>query len=147
MREGLLVICIGNTARGDDGVARVVASGLRASGAAIHVVEGTALDIAMAEDIANASSVIIVDAEEREGPLVEERALDATPSGLGWSHGISPSALLALAQSLYGASPKASLLTLAAPAMEHVVGLSETARMAAKEVVASILAIAAGESA
>lgn len=134
-----LVICIGNKARGDDGAGRRVAellAGRLPSG--VRLLEAPALDVTMAEDVAGASQVVFADAERREAPPVRVDELAAAPGDAG-PHGIAPSALLALAEALYGRAPAARFVTLAAPDMAHAEGLSPTAASAAESGAAEVL--------
>jgi len=133
-----LIICVGNEARGDDGVAHRVARLLtRADGGAelpqgVRLLSGSGLDFAMAEDVAACDLLVVVDAERREAPAVEVRKLSAgTAKHSG--HAIDASGLLALAQALYGATPGALLVSVAAPEMSHSDVLSDTARAASEE--------------
>lgn len=136
-----LVICIGNTARGDDGVAHSVARRLGP-----HVIDDRArvitamdLDISMAEQIADAGLVVVVDAERRDSPAVRTTQVasggPAPPSG----HGIDASSLLALAEALYGGRPAMWLVSLAAPQMGHSEHLSAVAKHASVEAVPTVL--------
>jgi hydrogenase maturation protease len=141
-----LVICIGNAARGDDGAAHEVARLLRCREQPPHtdLITAPALDVSMAEDIAAARLLIIVDAERRESPPVRvselSPAADSSPSG----HSIDASGLLALSDALYGAPPRALLVTVAAPDMAHGTTLSETARAAAHEATERVLGLITG---
>lgn len=128
-----LVICIGNEARGDDGVARLVGRGLAAE-AGMRVLSEPQLDVLMAEEIAAADRVTFVDAERREEPPVRVEPIGATSFVPGaTTHALDPAGLLALASALYAAAPPARLVTLAAPAMGHGDELSPVAAQAADE--------------
>jgi hydrogenase maturation protease len=133
-----LVICIGNRARGDDGVARDVAerlAGRLPEGTVLH--SAPQLDVVIAEDVARASVVVFADAERRDTPpvRVDELLPDAGGSNV---HALDPAGLLALAHSLYGTAPPAHIVSIAAPEMGHGEGLSETARTASEAAAASI---------
>ncbi len=126
-----LVICIGNEARGDDGVAREVAREVewRLRGEHdVRVLSETALDPGMAEAISERDLVVFVDAERRDDPLVRTTPVAPGATGGAWAHALTPGAVLGLAGSLYGHAPDAVLISLAAPEMEHEQGLSDTAR-------------------
>lgn len=128
-----LVICIGNKARGDDGVGRLVGELLESElPAGTVLINEPLLDIVMAEEIAQARFVAFVDAQRRHTPAV---AVDDVVAGTAGTHphGIDPAGLLALAHTLYGASPPTVLVSVAGPEMDHGEGLSETARAASKE--------------
>jgi hydrogenase maturation protease len=133
-----LIICVGNTTRGDDGVAHRVAQLLAAADedsalpADARLLEAAGLDIAMAADVAECTLLIIVDAERRSSPAVEVRDLNpgtAARSG----HSIDAPGLLAITRALYDAAPKALLIGVAAPEMGHGETLSPVARAASKE--------------
>ncbi len=137
-----LVICIGNVARGDDGVAHAV--GALLGSAQARVVLATDLDVAMAEDVAEASVLVIVDAQRRIAPAVEVEPLAPGPAGAPTGHAIDAPSLLALAQALYGHAPRALLVSVAAPEMGHGEGLSDTARAASEEAAREVLRLTAG---
>ncbi|MBE0475887.1 MAG: hydrogenase maturation protease [Coriobacteriia bacterium] len=125
------MICIGNEARGDDGVACEVARRLDGL-PALRVLSAPQLDVAMAAEIASANRVTFVDAERRGAPPVERREVLPAPFLAGpTTHTLDPAGLLALAEALYGRAPAAEILTLAAPEMEHAEGLSPVAALAA----------------
>lgn len=134
-----LIICIGNVARGDDGVAHRVAALLRnALPATARIVTAPDLDVAMAADLAVASRLVLVDAERREEPAVSHRALEPGPSPRATGHGIDPQGLLGLTKALYGAVPVTTLWSVAGPEMGHGEALSPTAEAAAQEAAAVI---------
>lgn len=134
-----MIICIGNITRGDDGVAHRLAALLAESlppDATLTV--AAQLDVAMADDLGDASVVVIVDAERRTQPAVAVRRVDAAPAG-EYGHAFEAGHLLDIAWALYSARPRMWLVTLAAPVMEHDIGLSPTAEAAAAEGVAKVL--------
>jgi hydrogenase maturation protease len=134
-----LVICIGNEARGDDGVGHAVARALgergRVTGA--RILTATGLDVAMAEDVAAAELVIVVDAERRSFPDVDVREVreESAPSH---PHDVDVPSLLGTARALYGGAPSAWLVTVAAPQMEHGSSLSSTAEAASLEAASAV---------
>jgi hydrogenase maturation protease len=133
------VICIGNITRGDDGVAhRVAALLVGRLPAHARLVVAPQLDVAMADDLSDGGRVVIVDAERRETPPVEVRPVEAAPHG-EYGHALEPGHLLDIAYALYAARPIMSLVTLAAPRMEHTIGLSATAETAAAEGATTVL--------
>lgn len=137
------MLCIGNKARGDDGVARRVAELLEGRiGPDVTMVSQPQLDVVLAEDVAAADAVIFVDAERRAAPPVAVSEL--TPSASGSSaHSLDPSGLLALSQALYERAAPARLVSVAAPDMGHADGLSETAEAASREAASEILRMVA----
>jgi len=130
-----LVICVGNVARGDDGVAHRVARLLDDAGLPDGTVLLTAvdLDVAMAEDVAAASRLVIVDAMRRAEPAVTTSPLTPGPATRPTGHAIDAASLLGIAQALYGEAPRATLVTVAAPSMAHTEQLSECATAASDE--------------
>lgn len=136
---GSLVICVGNVARGDDGVAHRVAALLDGRlPAETRLVTATQLDIAMADEVCEAAVAVFVDAERRGSPPVEVRPVEAEPHG-EFGHALSPGHFLDIAYSLYGARPLAWLVSVAGPEMAHGEGLSPTAATAAEAAVAEVL--------
>lgn len=135
-----LVICVGNAARGDDGVAHRVAQLLEDAG----LPEGTTLltaidlDVAMAQDVAAASCLVIVDAARRTDPAVATAPLAPGPASRPTGHAIDAASLLGIAEALYGSAPKATLVTVAAPSMEHSEHLSTCATAASNEAAAVV---------
>lgn len=127
-----LVICYGNLARGDDGVAHRVAGAL-AGQPGMRVLALPLLDVSLAEDLAAAPLVVFVDAERRDTPLVRVESLTARPDDSASVHGLTPRGLLALTGALFGRSPEAHLVVLAAPEMGHGETLSGTAEAASGE--------------
>ena len=136
-----LVICYGNVARGDDGVAHRVADLLERRGPSPTVVRAPLLDVSLAEEVAGASPVVLVDAERRETPPV--RTVDVIPEPVDptCAHGLTPGTLMGLVAALYGVTPSAHLVTVAAPEMGHSLELSETAETASAEAVSEIVRI------
>ncbi len=138
-----LVICIGNKARGDDGVARLVAELLEdVLPQTCGLISEPQLDIVMAEDLADAELVVFVDAERREWPEVKVAEVEPTVAS-SHAHAVDPGGLLALAQTLYAAHPNTLLVSVAGPDMDHGEGLSETARAASLEAARTVLDLVA----
>jgi len=142
----VLVICIGNVARGDDGVAHTVALTVRervrtSEGSHVEIVTATGLDIAMAADVATAERLVLVDAERRDAPPVTTAPILPGPPGGPTGHAIDAPALLSLAAALYGAAPPATLVSVAAPEMGHAEGLSATAEAASIEAASVVLSL------
>jgi len=134
-----LVICIGNKARGDDGAARLVGELLEdVVPASCELVSQPQLDVVLAEQVADASLVVFVDAQRRDAPAVRVDDVEATVPA-SHAHALDPGALLALVHALYDARPRALLVSIAAPDMDHGEGLSETARAASLEAARTVL--------
>ncbi len=138
-----LIICIGNTARGDDGAAHRVADSLRRRGLppGTRVITATSLDVTMVEDVARCAFLVVVDAVRRKTPAVAVDVVEPGPVSRPPGHTMDAQALLAFAASLYGRAPRANLVTIAAPQMGHTEHLSETAEAASEEAASMIVAM------
>ncbi|MDO8963494.1 MAG: hydrogenase maturation protease [Coriobacteriia bacterium] len=137
-----LVLCVGNPARGDDGAGARVADLLLADAASIgsarvHTVHQ--LDVAHASDVAEAGLVVFVDAERRDGD-VTVTPLEPARGGAS-THHVSPRALLALAQALYGAAPAAFLVSVPAGAMPHAETLTPRTEAACIDAASAVIAV------
>jgi hydrogenase maturation protease len=100
----ILVIGYGNPFRQDDGIGYLAA--LRAGGLAVHQ-----LTPELAEPISRADLVIFVDADRDLWPgAVTETELSPAEAAAQFTHHVAPETLMALAQSLYGRSPKAKMI-------------------------------------
>lgn len=130
-----LIICIGNIARGDDGAAHRVADLAEAAGlpAGTRLLRAVGLDVAMAADVADAEQLVIIDAQRRHAPAVEVERIRPGPAMRPTGHAIDAPSLLALSETLYGRTPPAWVLAVAAPEMGHGETLSETAMAACEE--------------
>src|SRR5690242_14548449 len=121
MTGSVLVIGYGNVLRSDDGVGPAVASALscdvRAFG--LTVLQRHQLTPELARDLAAASRVILIDAQDqdRDDPCdaprinvetIEPAACDRAAS----SHHLQPATLLALAGELYGSTPRTYLISV-----------------------------------
>lgn len=131
-----LIIAIGNVARGDDGIAHAVAELLQHAEEPLpphtRVLTAVGLDVAMADDVAGCTRLLVVDAERRDAPAVEVRPLTAGVAAHS-GHSIDPAGLLAVTHALYGVAPEARLVSVAAPEMGHGEGFSATAEAASLE--------------
>lgn len=136
-----LVICIGNVARGDDGVAHSVADILADTAPSDAVViSAVDLDVAMAVDVAQCDLFVVVDAQRRDEPAVLIDSIPSKATGRATGHGMDAPTLLSLAADLYGHAPEtAVLVSVAAPLMGHGVGLSSTAEAASSEAASAVL--------
>ncbi len=141
------IIAIGNVTRGDDGVAHRVLERLETQltdaeceGLALTAVHQ--LDFGMTSELAETGFVIFIDAERRGEPAVE--VIEVVPGpGVASLHGVDPDGLLGLAETLYGTAPPAFLVSVAAPIMEHVEGLSDIAEAASIEAASVVRALLA----
>lgn len=128
-----IVLCCGNTLRGDDGVAARVAAQLRGQ---VRVVEVVQIQPEHAETIRSAGRVAFVDAS-REGTPGEIRCtlLEAVDPVSAFSHHLEPRELLALTAALYGAHPEALQVTITGEKFELREGLSPAVEAAVPRVV------------
>lgn len=137
-----LIIAIGNVARGDDGAGHQVATRLQARTLPddVSLLVAVGLDVAMAADVAQCARLLVIEAERRAEPPVEVRPLVAGTAAHS-GHAIDGSGLLSVAYALYGATPEATLVSVAAPEMDHGEGLSPVADEAVDEAVEVVLAL------
>ncbi len=114
-----LIIGFGNPLRGDDGAGWHAAQRLREQygPAQVRVIAAQQLAPEMAQDVAQASLVIFVDAEQGEcagrvncRPVVARAEAPRT-----FTHDLSPAALVQCARMLYRKNPPAYLVSAALP--------------------------------
>ena len=109
----LLVLGYGNTLRSDDGVGPKVAEavdGLELRG--VRTLACALLTPELAEPIAQARSVVFVDAAV-DAPLeVQLRQVSAAESSQVMAHAANPATMLALARDVFGHAPQAWLMTI-----------------------------------
>ncbi len=146
MTRNALIIGYGNPLRGDDGVGQAVAQAF-ADDAAIDGIDALAchqLTPELAERFAAAARVVLVDAaagcEAGGVSVIPLQPAPAPASTLG--HHVEPSQLLHLAQSLYGRSPEAYLVTVGAGSLQLGEGLSAPVMAALPEVIATVRRLA-----
>ncbi|MFO8034472.1 MAG: hydrogenase maturation protease [Candidatus Bipolaricaulota bacterium] len=116
-----LLVGFGHPLRRDDGVGLWVASRLEGT-EGIEVVSGQVLTPELIPKVAEADLVLFVDARAGTGPVRWERLQPSSPPGL--AHSLSPSALLAWGQRLFGRIPEAWLVTVPAKDFDIGEGLS-----------------------
>ena len=110
-----LIIGYGNPMCGDDGFGCRVAERLRSTvrHRDVEILVLHQLTPELMEPISRAQRVVFIDAAS--GPLageVREREVDPLATGPSFTHHATPAVLLAGAQVLYGATPKATLITV-----------------------------------
>jgi len=127
--SAILVVGYGNELRGDDAVGPGVADSVRTWALpGVQVLKLHQLTPELSEAVASAEVVFFVDAAfAAENAKVQVRSIGPSTETEAIAHASHPSALLALAQALFGRSPPAWLLTI--PAENFVLGapLSATA--------------------
>jgi len=144
----VLLIAYGNPLRGDDGLAWQVSELLagRFSPTELKIVCCHQLAPELADDLSCSDAVIFVDAaspESRFGIPGEIRVVEihATESLQPVTHHFAPAALLAMAASLYGATPKSFLVTVTGQNFEHEEALSAAVKAALPAVASRIEAL------
>ncbi len=134
MASRILLIGIGNTLMGDDGVgvrvAELAAADERFAG--VEVLVRTQLTPELAVDFAGASLVILVDASIEVSPgAIAVREVEAGPGATGaFSHHVAPEDLLALAAELYRQHPRAYVVSVGAASFDAGDELSPLVRAA-----------------
>jgi hydrogenase maturation protease len=139
-----IVLAIGNTLRGDDGVAAHVADLLGArSGLDVRRVHQ--LTPELAEEMAQAATVVFVDAAPGVAAARLERLLPA-PRRSPFAHSVSPGELVMLAEQLYGFKGAAYLCHVPVEKFTEGDSLSEAAKAGARAAVECVLALLVNEA-
>ncbi len=139
----VLVIAYGNPLRSDDGLALRAAEELeRASLPDLEVVRAHQLTPELAEQLTRIEGVVFVDAAQdgepgtlRCGPVTPE------PGVIRFSHQLTPQQLLSLADTLYGARPKAFYVSITGKSFAHGEGLTPEIAVRIPELVARLTAL------
>jgi len=141
----VLVVACGNPLREDDGVGRHALEALRslahrAERPPLRLLSAHQLLPEMAEPVSRARGVIFLDAR-REGTPGDVRCDPITPgAGSGpLAHDLSPETLLLYAETLYGRTPTAVLVTVAGERFGLGERLSPAVRRAIPRVVRAVL--------
>ncbi len=135
----IVVLAIGNTLRGDDGVADHVADLLGAR-AGVDVRRLHQLTPELAEEIAHAAAVIFVDADPEVAEARLERLVPA-PQRSAFTHTVTPGDLVILAEQLYGFQGVAYLCRVPAENFAEGESLSEVAEAGARAAAECVLAL------
>jgi hydrogenase maturation protease len=140
----VLVICIGNTLRFDDGFAWHVADELAREGDEnLHVLKVLQLTPELAEAISEAALIIFVDAAAHGKPgTVTCDPVTSSESDFRYSHDFTPATLMQMANTLYGRQLKAFLICTAGKVFEHGESLSPEVASAVRAAVAKVREIA-----
>jgi len=140
----VLVICIGNTLRSDDGYAWHVADELNTQPEEDRrVLKVHQLTPELAEAMSEVSLVIFVDAAMRGDP--GELACDpvtTTGANLHFSHDVTPAVLLGMAKTLYAKEPRTFLICAGGKVFEHGESLSPEITAAIPRTLAKISELA-----
>jgi hydrogenase maturation protease len=112
-RPALLVLGYGNTLRCDDGVGPRAAEAVESWGLpGVSTLDAALLTPELAEPISRARSVVFVDAAVDAPREVQLRELHPAESSQLMAHAADPQTMLALARDVFGANPRAWLLTI-----------------------------------
>jgi hydrogenase maturation protease len=135
---GILIIGYGNVLRGDDGVGIHVARELERQfhdDPEVEIIACQQLTPEMAEDISAGGLVIFLDAACVDEPgTVRCRQVHAHTL-TGYTHHITPEALVSAAEQLYGEVPKAFTITLSGSCFDVGSRLSRVAQLRLPELV------------
>ncbi len=143
----VLVVGYGNALRGDDGVGWHAADRLaedpRLTGA--EVLARHQLTPELAQDVANASLVVLVDvhAGGAPGSVQVQRIIPRQDRATAWSHHLDPAGLAGLAGALYGAVPAIFLVSVGGVAFDDGERLSPAVRRALPGVVDAVALLVA----
>jgi hydrogenase maturation protease len=141
---GALIVGYGNPLRSDDGIgwhaARLLATDPRLAGARVLACHQLAPELA--EDVSQASLVVLLDAAEGDPGSVSVRQIEPRPATPAtWSHHLDPETLAGLAQTLYGAVPPIVLVSVAAATFAEGDGLSSALQQALPGVVETVAGV------
>jgi hydrogenase maturation protease len=110
-----LIIGYGNPLRGDDAVGYLAAQRMQETNADIEteILAVHQLTPELVDPISRAAEVLFMDAAVGEIPgQIQRRAIGPSSATQPFSHYATPEGLLAAAQTLYGAAPRATLITV-----------------------------------
>ena len=140
----VIVICIGNTLRCDDGFAWHVADELSPQATEnLRVLKVLQLTPELAEAISEVGLVIFIDAAAHGEPgTLTCESITSSESDLRYSHDFTPATLIHMADTLYRAQPKAFLICAAGKVFEHGESLSPEIAGAVPAAVAKVREIA-----
>jgi hydrogenase maturation protease len=144
--EGVLVVGYGNALRGDDAVgirvAEILAEERRLPGARIDARHQ--LTPELAEDIASARLVVLVDARENDAPgdvVVELVTGRRRPPNMAGSHAVDAHLLAELAMRLYGHAPPVVVVSVGAERFELGADLSPSVASKLAAVADTVVAV------
>ena len=136
----VLIVGYGNPLRCDDGLgwsaAEVLSRSLPFSG--IEIVVCHQLTPELADSLRSADIAFFIDAAHNGQPGEVSCELVTLELGIIRSHQLSPANLLALAQQLYGATPRAFTVSLCGEFFEHGATLSSTVQAALPKLIARV---------
>ena len=131
----ILIVGYGNPLRSDDGLgwraAEELSQRLSPPEIEVEVIVRHQLTPELADNVRNADAVFFIDAADTGQPgeltsqLLTSQPLPSQAQTIH-SHQCSPAGVLALAQQLYGATPRAFVVTLCGECFDHGAALSAT---------------------
>lgn len=140
--EQVLIIGCGNPLRSDDGMAWLATEQLRRKLPDTRIVCVQQLTPELAEDVASADLVIFLDASsEGEAGSVRCDPVVSQLENLRFSHHLLPSQIMALADRLYSAKPRAFLITIHAECLDHGQSITPSVVEAIPEIVEHVLSL------
>ncbi len=141
----VLIVAYGNPLRSDDGVAWRAADALSGKFSSdVEIIRLHQLTPELADTVCKFQSVIFIDAASSDGSLNKpgtvrvEEVHGGTSEPARFSHVLSAKKVLDLAVQLYGASPRAFVITVEGIAFDHGDSLSPAVAAALPELVAQI---------
>src|SRR5271157_2781049 len=138
----ILIVGYGNPLRSDDGLgwraAEELSRSLPLAEAEVEILTRQQLTPELADNLTRADVVFFIDAA-RGGQPGELRCEPVTPEpGTIDTHHSSPAGILALAQQLYGASPRAFVVSLCGECFDHGSALSAAVEAALPKLIALV---------
>jgi hydrogenase maturation protease len=141
----VLIVAYGNPLRCDDGVAWRAADALENKFSSdVEILRLHQLTPELADTVRNFGTVILVDAascdgsQQKPGMIRVEEIRGGTSEPARFSHVLSPKKILDLALQLYGANPRAFVVTVAGENFGHGDSLSAPVASALPELIARI---------
>ena len=143
-----LVIGYGNSLRGDDAVgplaAEAMASDVRFAG--VTVLRVHQLTPELADDVAGATQLVIIDAVADDNPpgTVRVTAIADGSGGTSFTHHVSPGTILGLAIVLHGHAPPGTAVTVSVADLDGPRGLTPGVAAALPQVVEAVAELVLG---
>jgi hydrogenase maturation protease len=115
-----LIIGYGSPLRCDDRLGPYLAETLAEAWQHTTVINSIQLTPELAEPISRAKQVVFIDASLGDMPgTICCKNVVAEPANGAFTHNVTPSSLLAAAETLYGAAPRAILISISAGTLEY----------------------------
>lgn len=133
----ILIIGIGNSLRGDDGIAETIVSSLMSASPDADFLVTTQLNYEHAQQMAAYRAIVFIDATVQLEPgkwsmtrLIASRELHS-----GLTHHVTPGDLLTVCKTLYDASPSCFLLSVGANCFDQPDDLTERVKAVVSNIV------------